>query len=172
MNRDNLNSSHLNNNNNNKTTKNTTKHEGDPVLCPEEVPSSPSQLPPTPQSLRVFSQTKLPASPTNQPFYFINLALLGFLFVLLDFPPPLPRRCLYVPTIFLLDLTRGNRILSSGCGRGMYTLGNQFSLLAEAVGKGWKDQRVRTLVGEAVGLHHICEVSPREYGKGWLSDDA
>ena len=54
----------------------------------------------------------------------------------------------------------------------MYTLGNQFSLLAEAVGKGWKDQRVRTLVGEAVGLHHIWEVSPREYGKGWLSVDA
>ena len=54
----------------------------------------------------------------------------------------------------------------------MYTLGNQFSLLAEVVGKGRKDQRVRTLVGEAVGLHHICEVSPGEHRKGWLSVDA
>ena len=104
--------------------------------------------------------------------YQIPMSWPGIFVCFAGFPPPLPRRCLYVPTIFLLDLTRGNRILSSRCGRGMYTLGNQFSLLAEAVGKGWKDQRVRTLVGEAVGLHHICEVSPREYGKGWLSDDA
>lgn len=54
----------------------------------------------------------------------------------------------------------------------MYTLGNQFSLLAEAVGKGWKDQRVRTPVGGVVGLHHVCEVSPGEHGKGWWSVDA
>ena len=47
---------------------------------------------------------------------------------------------------------------------------SQFSLLDEAVEKGWQEQRVRALVGEVILPRHICKVSPTEHGKGggWI----
>lgn len=44
----------------------------------------------------------------------------------------------------------------------MYTLGNQFSLLAEAVGKGWKGQGENTGWVEWLGSITFVRVSPGE----------